>query len=343
MLSMTHDLSYEPMSRTVAIVMYHYVRDLNRSRYPSIAGLSTVDFRAQIDYIQTHFEVISAEDLFEAVNGDKVLPERPALLTFDDGYLDHFTQVFPVLDEAGISGCFFPPAKCILERSVLDVNKIHHILAASDRLQDVVQRAESILADSQDEFDLDPIEQYRARLAVPGRYDTGETVYIKRLLQRELPELLRRRVTDELFREFVDVDEAVLAEELYMTLDQVRMLARNGMYVGSHGYDHHWMNHLSPSEQRHEVTRSMEFLEAVGTPLHRWMMCYPYGAHDASLRTILQEEGCVIGLATHVALASLDTVDPLALPRIDTNDLPVDADADPNEWVCALASQVPAS
>jgi peptidoglycan/xylan/chitin deacetylase (PgdA/CDA1 family) len=318
--------------------MYHYVRDLRRTRYPDIAALQTEAFRGQVDYIQRHFDVISARDLMGAVEEDMSLPDRPALLTFDDGYLDHFTQVFPILDDAGIPAAFFPPAKSILERTVLDVNKVHYILASASQPGEVVARVETLMQKGQHEFDLDPVEQYRSRLAVPGRYDAAETVYVKRLLQRELPHALRRRITDDLFREFVDVDESVLAEELYMTLDQARTLARNGMYIGSHGYDHSWMDHLTPEEQKRDVARSLEFLDAVGTPLNRWMMCYPYGSHNATLRAIVREEGCVVGLATHVDLASLGTDDPLALPRIDTNDLPVEAEAQPNEWTQAVTS-----
>jgi len=67
--------------------------------------------------------VVSGFDLLNSVTGRKPLPKNAAMLTFDDGYVDHFTQVLPILDQAGISGSFFPPAKCILERKVLDVIK----------------------------------------------------------------------------------------------------------------------------------------------------------------------------------------------------------------------------
>jgi hypothetical protein len=44
-----------------------------------------------------------------------------------------------------------------------------------------------------------------------------------------------------LFETFVDVPEATLAQELYMSLDQLRCLQRHGMYIGSHGYRHEWL------------------------------------------------------------------------------------------------------
>jgi len=243
------------------------------------------------------------------------------MLTLDDGYVDHFTQVLPILDQAGISGSFFPPAKCILERKILDVNKIHYILASTDDQDALIDFTEAQIRSNRAEFDLESVDVYRKRLAVLGRFDSKEVVYLKRLLQRELPELLRRQIVADLFDQFVEVEESVLAEELYMTLDQVRMLNRQGMYVGSHGYDHYWLNHLTPDEQRREVVRSMNFLEEIGTPLDRWIMCYPYGAHDESIRSLLPPLGCTVGLATQVGIADLKQDDPLALPRLDANDV----------------------
>lgn len=72
------------MSRKVTIIMYHYVRDLENSRYLSISGLATHDFRGQVAHIQKHYEVISAEDLIQAVSEGVTLPPNAALLTFDD-------------------------------------------------------------------------------------------------------------------------------------------------------------------------------------------------------------------------------------------------------------------
>ena len=119
------------MSRKVTIVMYHYVRDLDHSRFPAIKGLSVERFCRQLDYIQSRYTPIAAEDLIGALSpAKKELPANPILLTFDDGYSDHFTNVFPLLDARGIQGCFFPPAQAVLEHKVLDVNKIQFVLAA---------------------------------------------------------------------------------------------------------------------------------------------------------------------------------------------------------------------
>jgi hypothetical protein len=98
------------------IVMYHYVRDLSESRFPQIRGRTISHFRAQIAYMQRFYDFISVNDLIEACHGGRTLPRNSALLSFDDGYSDHYLDMFPILDAAGIQGCFFPrvSAQCAM-------------------------------------------------------------------------------------------------------------------------------------------------------------------------------------------------------------------------------------
>lgn len=311
------------MSRELTIIMYHYVRALSRSRYPQIKGLSTDDFRRQIEYVQDRYTVIGADRLLRAVAEDAPLPPNAVLLTFDDGYLDHFTNVFPLLDAKGLPGCFFPPARCIIDREVLAVNKIHYVLASPASPGEIADQLFELMEAWGDPDALRSREGYRQAVAGDHRFDEPEVVLIKRLLQRELPTPLRTRILDHLFETYVDVQEEVLAEELYMDLEQVRCLRRHGMYVGSHGDRHAWMDRLDPEEQRTDIDRSVDFLDEVGTSLNRWIMCYPYGAHDASLRRYLRSQGCAVGLVTDAAVADLERDKPLALPRLDTNDVPL--------------------
>lgn len=320
----------------LTIVMYHYVRDLANSRYPEIKGLAREEFEEQIGYIKRHYNVISGAELMDAVENAAPLPPRPLLLTFDDGYIDHFTEVLPVLKREDLSACFFPPAKCILENKVLDVNKIHFILAAA---QDKRQLAETISArirENGHREDVSAPEEYWEKWAKPSRWDPAEVVFCKRMLQRELPLDLRQAITDELFRTLVTRDEQEFARELYMSVEQLKELRQNGMELGSHGYAHFWLNRLDGEQQAAEIDRSLEFLSLAGADTDRWIMCYPYGAHDESLLSILKTRRCVVGLTTEVGLASLDNGNELTLPRIDTNDLPKLANAAPNEWTAKV-------
>lgn len=311
------------MSRKVTIVMYHYVRDLEHSRFPAIKGLSVERFRRQLDYIHARFTPITVEDLIRALSPAKQeLPPNPFLLTFDDGYSDHFANVFPLLDARGIQGCFFPPVQAVLEHKVLDVNKIQFVLAAVSDLEALVDQVFSSLSEFCTKYPLKSKEAYFQAIPEQHRYDSRNVTVLKRLLQRELPEPVRAEIVRRLFAEHITTDEASFARELYMSADQIACLRRHGMHIGSHGNTHAWLDRLSPDAQGIEVDQSLQFLKTLGVGPNEWTMCYPYGGFNDSLLHVLQTRHCQIGFTAEPRIADLDLDDRLTLPRIDTNDLP---------------------
>ncbi len=327
----------------VTIVMYHYVRRAAESPCPRLNALDTGHFLGQLDYLIRHHTIIGGQQLVAALRHGRPLPERPALLTFDDGYLDHVRTVLPILQRHRVPGVFFPPARAVSERRVLDVNKVHYVLATVENTAPVIAMIESFVATHAGRPDiLDPAE-YRRRYGVPNRFDGAEVNYVKRMLQLGLPADIRSGLVDAIFREVVGRDEAAVADELYMTEDQVRALVAAGMTVGSHGYAHEWMDSLDPADQEREVDLGLDFLDRVGVDRRDWLMCYPYGASNGSLLDILRRKGCAAAFVSRPGLAELDDDDPLLLARLDTNDLPKEAGAAPCSWTeRAFAARVPA-
>ena len=119
------------MSNKLTVVMYHYVRDLKNSRYPEIKGCDVRLFKEQVQYIKKHYIPVTVEQVLESYWRGQELPSKSVLLTFDDAYKDHFEYVFPILEHEHIQGAFYPPVKAVTEHTVLDVNKIHFILAST--------------------------------------------------------------------------------------------------------------------------------------------------------------------------------------------------------------------
>lgn len=314
------------LTHTCTIVMYHYVRELPYTRYPEIKGLTTSLFREQVLYLQKHYNFVRAKDLIAARDGE-ALPPNAVWLTFDDGYIDHYMNVFPLLDELGIEGAFFPPAKAILNHEVLGVNKIHFILASAKNMDGLLGDVYHLLDEYRAEYSLESNEYYWYKLAQANRFDPAEVIFVKRLLQVELPEATRKKITDVMFRKYVTEDEAAFSRELYMNEEQLNCMLRHGMCIGSHGYDHYWLDSLTPERQAEEIDLSMEFLQEIGVDMDGWVMNYPYGAYNESLVEILKKRGCAFGLSTQVAVADLAKDNIFALPRLDTNDLPKDRNA----------------
>ena len=325
------------MGRKLTVVMYHYVRDLQNSRFPGIKGCDVRLFREQVQYIKKHYNPVTVEQILDAHTCGYELPRKAILLTFDDAYSDHYTYAFPILEHDHIQGVFFPPVKAVTEHTVLDVNKVHFILASTpvEKMPQLLDELKRMVKENTEEYGLDSFDKYCDRYAVANRFDTKEVVLVKRLLQVALPEGLRQKLAKDLFEKSVGMDEAMFSRELYMSIDQIRCMVDFGMHIGSHGYDHYWLSSLSKDRQEFEILKSIDFIKMVGGDTNKWTIGYPYGDYNEDTIALLKQHGCRMGFTTRVAVADLDEEGEdvlFKLPRLDVNDIPKHENAEVNEW-----------
>lgn len=309
------------MSNKLYISMYHYTRDLKHSRYPEIKGLDLPLFRQQLEYMKTNFNIVTMEQVIDAVEGKSELPEKALLLTFDDGYVDNYTFAFPLLEEFGVQGSFFIPGKTFSTHQLLDVNKIHYILASADIYKLVEDVKKEMDRHRGTEYDYAPTDELFGKYAVANRFDVKETVFVKQMLQTVLPEKLRNIISSNLFEKYVGVTEQQLAYELYMTEDQVRTMKRHGMFIGIHGYDHYWLANLPKEQMQKDISMALETLDEFLDRKH-WIMNFPYGNYNQDVLDYIKAEGACVGLTTEVRVADLSKDAALTLPRLDCNDFP---------------------
>ncbi len=319
------------MSRSpwLTIVTYHYVRGAAPAARAGYRGPTPADFCGQLDYIGRYYQVVTAGQVMSAVAGGAPLPERAAWLTFDDGYREHHACVLPELLARGWQGTFFPVGRAAERAGLLEVNKIHYLLAAVADARGLVRALREVVEAEEEASALEPWSRYRRRLAGPSQYDGPEAAFVKRMLQRALPRETRTRVLDTLFRRFVPEREEVLARELYMGVEELAALHDAGMCLGCHTWSHPRLTRLSAGEQEEEIDRSLAFLGRLGVPTDRWIIAYPHGDVDDRVAGLVRRKGACIGLTNSGALARLPGGVAMALPRLDTNDLPRDPATSP--------------
>ena len=312
------------MSERLYISMYHYTRDLKHSRYPHIKGLDLELFEKQLAFFKENFNVVTMEEVIDAYSNKKAFPEKALLLTFDDGYIDNYTIALPLLKKYGFQGSFFIPAKTFCENKLLDVNKIHFILAVAEEKGLISSLAEQIMA-LIDEYrkgrdDIETNEVLYEKYAIANRFDDKDTVFCKRVLQTGIPEDIRNKISSRLFEEYVGIKEENFARELYMSYDQIQLMKKEGMFIGVHGYDHYWLGNLNKEEMEKDIDKALSSLKGL-IDENCWVMNYPYGSYNDDVIDCVSRKGCVLGLSTRVDIATLND-DRYALPRLDCNDFP---------------------
>lgn len=316
----------------VTIIMYHYVREIEKSRYPNIKGLEARNFKEQIIYLKKHYNFITMEQFIDSIDLKITLPPKSVLLTFDDGYIDHFTQVFPILVEQNIQGSFYIPVKTVIHNKLLDVNKIHFILSSCTDTNLLVKDILQSLDENRQQYNLESNNYYLNKLFKSNRYDTSEIVFVKRMLQVELCESLRVKIVNDLFLKYVSIQEDTFARELYLNEQQIKTMLKFGMHIGAHGYDHLWLDSLDEYEQYTEIYNSLEFLLKLGINKDYWTICYPYGACNFDTIRILENLNCKAAFTTEVRIANINQDLRFAFPRLDTNDFPIYSDESVNHW-----------
>lgn len=295
------------------VIMYHFVRPVAGSAWPHLKGLEVAAFEAQLDYLQATYDILPPDDAIAILRGEDTLTAPACLLTFDDGYKDHVTHVFPRLEARGLKTAFFPPACAALDRVVLAVNKIHFILASGADPAEIGAHIDAHIADPQ---------PYRRRHHHAFGYDTADVIYVKRMLQHALPDALRQALTDALFAKVVSADPADFADTLYCNADDLRLMHESGHLIGSHGDAHVWLNALPIDAQRADITRALRLRDAIGAPRHGFAFCYPYGGYNADTLACLHALGCTAAFTTRMASTKPGIDAALEIPRLDTNMFP---------------------
>jgi peptidoglycan/xylan/chitin deacetylase (PgdA/CDA1 family) len=92
------------------ILMYHYISESPSAKDRIRYGLSVPPeiFEAQLKLLQDNgYTTITLRDLYNHLAIGTPLPDNPIILTFDDGYVDNYTNAFPILQKYGMIGTFF--------------------------------------------------------------------------------------------------------------------------------------------------------------------------------------------------------------------------------------------
>ena len=80
----------------VPILVYHRV--LDKAKGPPLVVMSVARFRAQLAYLAAHgYQAVTLRRVYDAWTGEGILPPKPVVLTFDDGYADQVRKAAPIL------------------------------------------------------------------------------------------------------------------------------------------------------------------------------------------------------------------------------------------------------
>lgn len=107
------EVSNEIIAAEVPVLMYHI---LLPGRNDTIS-IDPARFKEQMLALKSAgYTCITENDLLNHVEQTIALPEKPILITFDDGYISNYTEAFPVLKELDMKASVYVIASRIFEK-----------------------------------------------------------------------------------------------------------------------------------------------------------------------------------------------------------------------------------
>jgi peptidoglycan/xylan/chitin deacetylase (PgdA/CDA1 family) len=219
--------------RGLLILNYHRIGDPSHSDLDRALWSATVeDFDRQVRDVTREFDVVGLTDL------DRVLRDRKGryvLITFDDGYLDNYTDAFPILKSYNAKATFF------LTTGFLDVPCVPWW----DEIAWMVRHS--------------PLAEVPANrwIGPPTEFgDRHRNGAINVLLQTY------KRLIGSQTEEYIDDLSRILhsgrcprwvAHELWMTWAMIREMRQSGMDIGGHTVNHPILANLPSEQQDYEV------------------------------------------------------------------------------------------
>lgn len=297
--------------------MYHYVRP-DESSLPYFQHLHIDDFVKQLEYFGNEYGFISREEFQECLQTTK--PKKGVILTFDDGFKDHYRYVLPELLKRNLWGILYIPTSPFLTGKLIDVHRIHMLLGRyhGKTISDTIRR---ILTD--DMLSHAHVEEFHTETYLQHN-NNGSTNYVKRLLNYFIDYRYRQSTIDELMSAYYP-NENDLVQDFYMTKAELAYMHNNGMVLGSHTVNHPVMSKLTIEEQEREIVSSFQMIESITGEVALKTFCYPYGGfHTFTAQTeeLLNKHSCLFSF--NVESRDINQKDLAsrrqALPRFDCNE-----------------------
>ena len=298
-------LHAQPFSGPIFVLLYH----------PWEEGFQSA-FRGHLDWLkQNHYQTISLETLIQYLKGEEVpLPMNPILLTFDDGTIENYKIVYPMLQEFDFIGTAFVITgfpftgssnrfwwREVDRSNLLEIenhSRSHRYIWISPRIVDFYS--------GEDPGDYWLIRGMDWRLGAPI-YEFGyELIYDQYLPDRRIADLCVNYVKQKGGQDFFN--RAEWKEELLQKVEDFRKEHQ--------GHGRYEMEVQRNRRIKTEIGLSKRVIEqTIGRGKEVKFFAYPWGAYDESLIIQLKQEGYQGGLTVDFG-GNFPGDDPFKIRRI---------------------------
>ncbi|MCG3137373.1 MAG: hypothetical protein HJJLKODD_01217 [Phycisphaerae bacterium] len=290
------------------VIMYHYVRSPDPQRWGGIFPLAPQEFEQQLDYLATIGRFVHPDEIHKPAGNQ----QPQILLTFDDGTIDHYEVVFPILQRRRLSGLFGVISGPALTGEVPSFHLLHHLTSLlpdatlwnNIRKQFTVQLSDEPHTSALEDQALPRAGNNLLKTRARNMYsrDTVERAQIKYALNFVLDQKTARQfLLTELRR--LGRDPRQIVESWYLQPKHIREMHHAGQVFASHAHRHlPFFTPVGDYDQMELQPCEMWLTELLGQPPRHYIAAFggsnAAGSCIIDLAPILRQRGYSAGYLT---------------------------------------------
>jgi len=252
-----------------------------------VPALGEEIFRAQLEHLGRHYEVVALADLVERARNRGAGDRIPAAITFDDDLSRHLSVAAPILEEFGFPATFFLCGNSLQGPSSFWWQDLQLILNRGP--------------DGREELHRELAEEWSWAKLNGNISDLTDTIESSTPQQRDaIAAVLRKLAGPE------RLDDGLSAAD-------VKKLADRGFEIGFHTRHHYSLQSLTEKELEREMREGLDELEAA-SGRRPTSIAYPYAKADLRIADAARKAGFELGVIGKGIVATPEH-HPLLVPR----------------------------
>lgn len=290
-------------AKSLTVINYHRINDPHQAGFDSFlpnVSAHPKDFDLQMEYLARWFNVVSLTDVTNWLRNGKDLPPYAALITFDDGYLDNYSEAYPILRRHNF------PAVIFLTHGHIGTDAPFYWDLAAYCFYHTQTDAVLFPDNTNEKWANEAQRKLISQRWIEALKILPHTEKLKWV--EKLPERLNVSIPQGYF------------QKLMLNWDQVREMSQNGIEFGGHTLTHPILTRVSPEQAEKEIHGSKLAIER---ELGREVLgfAYPNGRQadvNAEVEKLTQNAGYQAAFTLQNGPTTLQEVrrNPFAIRRI---------------------------
>lgn len=247
--------------KKLLVVQYHSLTKPDNPS-PLVTRLDEKTFRKQIEFLNKHYNILSMEQFVYIIDNEKKLPERSALITFDDGYRSNYKIAYPILKEQNTHATIFITVGYIGTQKLLWFDELYLLLIVA------IEKAM-------------PLQNILDVFSLNGKFEKFSIDIIYPIISNHLKSYTSSEILNKIseLKSVVGLDiYSDIADDLkLLTWEQIKEMHTSSLiHFGVHTYSHCILSHISDELMHEEIIQPKKIIEEK-LNCNVKTFCYPNG------------------------------------------------------------------